>query len=405
MPDVYKKIEKRIVNLKEKEELWKSRYREIAKEIRELVDTNSKQIKEMENTIKNFESRIEEAETETRKSIEMSQEMLRLMDKRITEMTEFSKGISEKIEENGSQIKKIRNDNLSQINAIIARHEKTFDSILEKISLAAKKIESDIQKGEGLYEKMEAAKRFMETYTPATPKLDPPAKISNGIHETSESPSLSYQPSPPSAPQKSIPRAPIPERRAAGPPSILNPERFHLEAPFVYEPGSPISSPENFVRRSPRKPVDMDDLDDDDMDVDELVSGSMKGLDESVESMNSGISSISEKLASIEEKVAKMQAGKTPELERLDDKIRMYSESVADIHSRMGTVEKALRDGMTPMMETMKILTETVKSLKDESKSRQSVRKPQPPERSRATREGGLVPAPSNRASPTFIRR
>jgi hypothetical protein len=45
----------------------------------------------------------------------------------------------------------------------------------------------------------------------------------------------------------------------------------------------------------------------------------------------------------------------------------------------MGTVEKALRDGMTPMMETMKILTETVKSLKEESKPRPSLAKPSLP--------------------------
>jgi len=366
MADVYKKIEKRIVNLKEKEELWKSRYREIAKEIKELVDSTSERMKQMENTIKNFEPRIEEMETETRKSIEKSQEVLRLMDKRITEMTEFSRGISEKIEENDSQIKKIKADNLSQVNTIIARHEKTFDSILEKINLAVKRIENDLQKGEGVYEKMETAKRFMDSYTPPDPpKLDPPQKRPNGLHEASESPSLSYQPKSPLAPQKSIPPAP---------------QRFQVsEAPFIYEPGSPIASPENFVRRAQRKPIDMDDLDDDDMDVDELVSGNMKGFKDSVESMNSNVSGITEKLASIEDKVAKMQTAKNPNLERLDDKIRMYTDSVTDIHNRMGTVEKALRDGMTPMMETMKILTDTVKSLKEESKSKPSLAKPTPP--------------------------
>jgi uncharacterized coiled-coil protein SlyX len=368
MPDVYKKIEKRILNLKGKEELWKSRYREIAKQIKELVDSTSERMKQIENTIKNFESRIEEVEAETRKSIEMNQEMLRLMDKRITEMSEFSKGISEKIEENDNQLKKIKADNLSQVNIIITRHEKTFDSILEKINLATKRIENELQKGEGLYEKMETAKRFMESYIPPDPpKLDPSPKRPNGLHETAESPSLSYQPKSHAVQQKSIPPAPAPQRFQVS------------EAPFIYEPGSPIASPENFVRRAQRKPIDMDDLDDDDLDMDELVSGNIKGFNDSVESMNSSVSSITEKLASIEDKVAKMQTVKNPGLERLDDKIRMYSDSVTDIHSRMGTVEKALRDGMTPMMETMKLLTETVKSLKEESKSKPSLAKPSLP--------------------------
>ncbi|MCJ7816847.1 MAG: hypothetical protein MUP55_03230, partial [Candidatus Aenigmarchaeota archaeon] len=309
MPDVYKKIEKRIVNLKGKEELWKSRYREIAKQIKELVDSTSERMKQMENTVKNFESRIEEAEAETRKSIEMNQEMLRLMNKRITEMSEFSKDISEKIEENDGQIKKIKADTFSQVNTIITRHEKTFDSILEKINLAIGKMENELQKEESLYEKMETAKRFMESYTPPDPpKSDSPPKRPNSLHEASESPSLSYQPKSHAVQQKFIPPAPAPQRFQVS------------ETPFIYEPGSSIVSPENFVRRSPRKHIDMDDLDDDDMDVDELVSGNMKGFKDSVNSMNMNVAGITEKLASIEDKVAKMQAVKNPGVEKLDDK-------------------------------------------------------------------------------------
>lgn len=106
----------------------------------------------------------------------------------------------------------------------------------------------------------------------------------------------------------------------------------------------------------------------------------MKGFHESVESMGSSVSGITDKLSTIEERMARIQSARSPQLERLDDKIKMYSESIADIHSRMETVEKALRDGMTPMMETMKMLTETVKGLKDESRNRPSLAKPTPPD-------------------------
>jgi len=361
MPDVYRKIEKRIVSLKEKEELWKNRYREIAKQIKELVDSTSEQMNQMGNAIKGFEARIEEMETETRKTNERSGEMLRLMEKKLTEMSEFAKSVSEKLEEEDGQIKKLKVDVVSQVNAMIAKHEKTFESVIEKIDLAFKRMENELQREESLYGKMETAKRFMESYTPPdSPKSDPPPKKANEVDFVTFPPKLL------AAPQQSLPPAPVPER-------------FEPETPFIYEPGSPIASPPSVVRRrAPRRSIAMDDLDDD-MDVDDVISGNMKGFKDSVESVNYNVSSITEKLASIEEKVAKMQSLKTPGLERLDDKIRMYSESVADIHSRMETVEKAIRDGMTPMMESLKLLTESVKSLKQESKSRPSLAKPTPP--------------------------
>jgi archaellum component FlaC len=266
----------------------------------------------------------------------------------------------EKLEENDEEIKKLKADVVSQVNTMIAKHEKTFDSILEKINLAIRKMENELQKEESLYEKMETAKRFMENYSPPDPpKLDPP-KRANGFDFPA------FQPKSP-APQQSIPPAPAPER-------------FERSLPetFIYEPGAPIASPTSIFRRSTRKAPDMDDLDDD-MDVDDLISGNMKGFKDSVNSMNMNVAGITEKLASIEDKVAKMQTVKNPSLERLDDKIRMYSESVTGMHSRMETVEKALRDGMTPMMESLKLLTETVKTLKEDSKP--AVRKPTPPKK------------------------
>ena len=60
--EVYKKIEKKIVNMKEREELWKSRYRDVAKEIKELVELNSKQIKAMEQAVEKTQARMDAVE-------------------------------------------------------------------------------------------------------------------------------------------------------------------------------------------------------------------------------------------------------------------------------------------------------------------------------------------------------
>jgi predicted nucleic acid-binding Zn-ribbon protein len=388
MPDIYKKIEKRIVNLKEKEELWKGRYREMAQRVKELSDSTSERMKQMENSIRNFNARMEEAEAQTRKANERAEEVLRLLDRKITQMSESAKGIYGRIEESEEQIKKLRSEIVSQVSSMMAKHEKTFDSVLGKIGLATKSIESELKEGEGLYGRMEATKRFMENYTPPEPsRMNPPMRANNSLDLPAED--LSFvrsQLKPPM--QQPIPRPPAPER-------------FESESSLIYGQDSQISSPQNFMRLAPRKPIHMDDLDDD-MDVDDLISGNMRGFKDSVESMNSSVSGISEKLASIEEKVAKMQTVKNPNLERLDDKIRMYSQSVADIHSRMETVEKALRDGMTPMMESLKLLTDSVKSLKEESRSRPVIQKPKPP--AHPAMESMLIPTKSNRTPSTFQR-
>jgi len=380
MQDIYKKIEKRIVSLKKKEEVWKGRYREIAKQMKELVDSTSVQMKQMEAAIKGLEEKVEVSEAKVKKAAERSEELLKLMDKRMTQISELAKAASERAEGSERQIKKLKSDAASQVNDMIAKHEKTFAAVLEKINLATKSIEGEFKKEEGLYDRMEGTRKFLESYTPLEPAIMhvPPRR------EEGPSPEPIFANFQPSA--RSIPSAPAPER----------------ESSFIY--AAPMTLPRNTMRQPPRMLSrvhdDLDDLDDD-LDMDDVVSENMKGFKNSVDSMDSSISGIAQKLASIEEKFAKMQQVTRPaDLERLDDKIRMYTQSVEGIHSRMGTVEKALKDGMTPMMETMKMLTETVKSMKDEAKP-PSVRKPAPPAHTRPAK-GVLVPTPSNRAPQSF---
>jgi len=377
MQDIYKKIEKRIVDLKKKEEVWKGRYMEIVRKLKELVDSTSAQMKQMEAAIKGLEEKTEAAELKVKKTTERSEELLKLMDKRITEASESAKAASEKAEATDRHAKKLKSDAASQVSDMIARHERTFAEVLEKINLATKSIEREFKKEEGLYDRMEGTRKFLESYTPP----EPPVMYAPIRREERPSPEPAFSTLQP----KSIPSAPAPERGSS----------------FIY--AAPMTLPPRNMRQPPRMlgrvHDDLDDLDDD-LEMDDVVSENMKGFRSSVDSMDASISGIAQKLAAIEEKFAKMQQATGPaDVERLDDKIRMYTQSVEGIHSRMGTVEKALKDGITPMMETMKMLTETVKSMKDEATP--SVRKPAPPQ-IRIQTKGVLVPTPSNRAPQSF---
>ncbi len=350
--EVYKKIEKKIVNMKEREELWKSRYKDVAKEIKELVELNSRQIKAMEQSAEKMQSRMDVVEKMVKRNDERAAETFRLAEKGMAEISERMKGLLAKVDKNAGEMAGLKSEVTSQVNSIIAKHEKTFDGVIQKIVLAVSKMQEETVKEEGISGRVEAAKRFIENYRP--PETPAARMMQPAVHEI----------------QPRLSQPPVPNRA-----SPMHDMQMLGEPPFSYGREAPAPS------RMGRMPVmvDDDDLDMDDLDV---MPGAQRtgDLSISVAAMNSSVSAITSKLATIEEKMAKMQTGRDPGNERIEDKIRMYSQSVADMQSRMQTVEKAIREGMTPMVESLNILTQTVKTLKEGSgDSRPSLAKPSPP--------------------------
>jgi predicted nucleic acid-binding Zn-ribbon protein len=347
--DVYKKIEKKIMGMKEKEELWKTRYRETAQQLKELMELNSKQIKAMEQRIAKSESRMEGTEKSIKRNDEKAGGMFRAVRKRLEDISENSKSLSLKLDERTVEIKNVKNEVAARVNSIISKHEKTFDSVIEKINLAVNRIQSETVKEEDISSRVETAKRFIENYR--VPELRAPVAIPQPV--------IQPAPSPP-------PRAPAPQAFLPDAP----PQTFGREPPFAY--GLESRAAPSGIRKAPVF------LDDDDLDMDDMTPVS-PGTDfaNSVTAMNTNVSAIADKLASIEERVARMQSERSSSADRIEDKIKMYSQSVMDVQSRMQTVEKAIRDGMTPMVESLNILTQTVKSLKEEAKP--SLPKPSPP--------------------------
>ena len=361
--EVYKKIEKKIVNMKEREELWKSRYRDVAKEIKELVELNSRQIKAMQQAVEKTESRMAAVEKMVKRNDERAAETFRLAERSMTDISERMKGLLTKVDKNAGEITGLKSEVTSQVNSMISRHEKNFESILQKIGIAVSKIQSETAKEESISGRVEAAKRFIESYRP--PEMPAPRMIQQ------EAPDIRVT-------RPALMQPPLPNR--ASQPQPMGDMRLLGEPPFSYgHEAPPVPS------RMGRMPAmaDDDDLDMDDMDMMTGPSRPAGDFASSVAAMNSSVSTITGKLATIEEKMEKLQTGRDPATERIEDKIRMYSQSVADMHSRMQTVEKAIREGMTPMVESLNILTQTVKTLKEDSKdsreARPSLSKPSPP--------------------------
>ncbi len=350
MVDVYNKIEKRIVNLKEKEEVWKKRYTEIAQEVKELVEANSQQFREMDKRVRKSEEKAAAAEYFISKFDSKNSESVRMLEKKIKELSEIAKGLDKRLDKKDVEIKNMRLGMLNDTKTIILSHEKTFDTVLSKINASLEKMQQESKNAELFYQKIDALKSVVgeiATMKAMVPEAEPEKGFNPPIHQS----------------------------------------RQTLEPPPL---------PRRVFRPMPDDDLEFDD--DTDMDFPEKV----KGFRDSMGSVNGSMSSISQKLSAIENMFEKAQKDKTTSVEKLDDKVRMYRESIASLQSRMETIERAMKDGMTPMMESMKILAESVKELKDERSSSKSLMKPSPPDSGKNVQKLRLGTVPSNRTPPAY---
>lgn len=52
------------------------------------------------------------------------------------------------------------------------------------------------------------------------------------------------------------------------------------------------------------------------------------------------------------------------DMEQIEDKIDTYKQSINEVSARMESIEKAMKDSLTPMMQSMRSLTETIRTVK-----------------------------------------
>jgi prefoldin subunit 5 len=67
----------------------------------------------------------------------------------------------------------------------------------------------------------------------------------------------------------------------------------------------------------------------------------------------------------LEQSVNKFDNEKRSDLDSIEDKIDTYKQSIGDVASRMEAVETAMKNSLQPMMQTLRSLSDAVKSLKD----------------------------------------
>jgi len=83
-----------------------------------------------------------------------------------------------------------------------------------------------------------------------------------------------------------------------------------------------------------------------------------------VDGVSDEIKRLDAKLHLLEERFHRIETSKRSEIDEIKGSITGYKESMGEVSARMESVERAMKDSMTPMMQTLRALSEAVKDLK-----------------------------------------
>ncbi len=112
----------------------------------------------------------------------------------------------------------------------------------------------------------------------------------------------------------------------------------------------------------------------------EILSGtSQRDIEETVEAVveekwdmikaeiseiNAYIGSLDSRLGALESTVKELSSSKKTQVQQIDEKIDTYKDSISELSARMEAMETAIKDSLTPMMQSLRSMSDTVKVLK-----------------------------------------
>lgn len=98
--------------------------------------------------------------------------------------------------------------------------------------------------------------------------------------------------------------------------------------------------------------------------IEVLVDEKLRGLDEKFNSVHSKFREIENKINTLSKEVEKTKVTKVDELKGIEGKIDGYKQEINTLNGRIESLERALKDSLSPMLDSLRSLSETVKLLK-----------------------------------------
>ncbi|MEM5871742.1 MAG: hypothetical protein QW051_02630 [Candidatus Aenigmatarchaeota archaeon] len=96
-----------------------------------------------------------------------------------------------------------------------------------------------------------------------------------------------------------------------------------------------------------------------------IVEEKIRELKERFKSIDAQFQQFTRKIESINDELNRMRSEKSGEIKAIENKIDGYSRNMEEMAGRIESLEKALRDSIAPMLESLRSLSELVKSLKE----------------------------------------
>lgn len=107
-------------------------------------------------------------------------------------------------------------------------------------------------------------------------------------------------------------------------------------------------------------------------DIEELVEANVDekwgALDKKLKESEAAGRGLEDKMAGLEQKIEALRQERETEMKEVSAKIDAYKDSMAEISSKMEGMEVAMRESLSPLMETLRSLSDTLKLLKGKKK-------------------------------------
>jgi prefoldin subunit 5 len=172
--------------------------------------------------------------------------------------------------------------------------------------------------------------------------------------ERSPEPRPEPEPRPPAGP-------PGPEEQYRGPQD--------LSLPSIPRPGEPFQGGEDepeeeFLPPVSRRHDDVGVRNDIEEVTEGIIDEKWNMFTRELDEVTKRLESLDKKISNLEVEIAEFKGVKKTDVEAIRGSIDSYKESISEISERMEAIERAVKDSLTPMMHSMRSLSDAVKALK-----------------------------------------
>ncbi|MEE9323134.1 MAG: hypothetical protein V3U72_01180 [Candidatus Aenigmarchaeota archaeon] len=116
-------------------------------------------------------------------------------------------------------------------------------------------------------------------------------------------------------------------------------------------------------KRGPAKGVDRKEIEE---LAEVIVDEKVREMRERIKAIDTQFQQVNSKMDMLSGEMNKIRSEKSGEVKGIEDKIDIYSKNIGELTGRMESMEKAFKDSLSPMLESLRSLSDLVKSLKKE---------------------------------------